>query len=189
MGFYVLTRAILQPNPRKSFIGESNTHKCRHTHICVTLLPFRFSGSLSHVFLVIVCSYWRARCLTPVLLDFWAASGLAPQTDRDVVAWPSCDSLLNLPVDLCPTKMTPAHDLCKSPPTLGPTRQLRRKKALMQLCLASPSSPDNPVSSQNVQILRLSTWKNVGISQFSLDCEMSTFLSAHWFALACAHVT
>ncbi|XP_034426558.1 polycystin-1 [Hippoglossus hippoglossus] len=80
------------------------------------------------------------------ILDFWASSGLAPQTDRDVVAWPSCDSLLNLPVDLCPAKMTPAHELCKSSPTLGPTRQLRRKKALMQLCLASPSSPDTPIT-------------------------------------------
>ena len=47
----------------------------------------------------------------------------------------------------------------------------------------------NPVSSENVQYLRWSTWKNVVFSQFGLsNCEMSTFLSAHCFALACAHV-
>ncbi|AWP17296.1 putative polycystin-1-like [Scophthalmus maximus] len=84
------------------------------------------------------------------ILDFWAASGLAPQTDgqcqgKGVEAWPSCDSLLNLPVDLCPTKMaSPPRHLDKASPTLGPTRQLRRKKALMQLRLASPSSPNTP---------------------------------------------
>ncbi|CAB1455219.1 unnamed protein product [Pleuronectes platessa] len=91
-------------------------------------------------------SLLESKVLDSSILDFWAASGLAPQTDRDVVAWPSCDSLLNLPVDLCPTKMTPAHELCTSSPTLGPTRRLRRKKALMQLCLASPSSADTPIT-------------------------------------------
>ncbi|XP_049915502.1 polycystin-1 isoform X2 [Epinephelus moara] len=81
------------------------------------------------------------------ILDFWAASGLAPRTDRPyqeegIGTWPSCDSLLNLPIGL--TKTTPAPNLCKASPTLGPTRQLRRKKALMQLRLASPSSTDSP---------------------------------------------
>ena len=42
----------------------------------------------------------------------------------------------------------------------------------------------NPVSSQNVQFLRLSTWKNIAISQFCLsDCEMSSFclpIVLHW---------
>ncbi|XP_069373627.1 polycystin-1 isoform X2 [Paralichthys olivaceus] len=98
--------------------------------------PFRESPS----------SLLESKGLDSSILDFWAASGLAPQTDRDVVTWPSCDSLLNLPDDLCPTKMTSAHELCKSSPTLGPTRQLRRKKALMQLCLASPSSPHTPIT-------------------------------------------
>ncbi|XP_058477572.1 polycystin-1 isoform X2 [Solea solea] len=84
------------------------------------------------------------------ILDFWEASGLAPQTqkacqDKDVVTWPSCDSLLNLPVDSCPTKMNPTiHNISHDLPTLGHTRQLRRKKALMQLRLASPPSPTMP---------------------------------------------
>ncbi|XP_022598094.1 polycystin-1-like [Seriola dumerili] len=96
-------------------------------------------------------SLLESKAFDSSILDFWAASGLAPQTDvacqdEGVVAWPSCDSLLNLPVDLCPTKMTPARDLCKASPALGPARQLRRKKALMQLRLASPSSPDTPTA-------------------------------------------
>ncbi|XP_071319469.1 polycystin-1 [Trachinotus anak] len=96
-------------------------------------------------------SLLESKAFDSSVLDFWAASGLAPQTDgacqgKDVVAWPSCDSLLNLPVDLCPSKMTPACNLFKTLPTLGPTRQLRRKKALMVLNLASPSSPDKPTA-------------------------------------------
>ncbi|KAK2820940.1 hypothetical protein Q5P01_023899 [Channa striata] len=91
-------------------------------------------------------------------LDFWAASGLAPQVDRvcqgtGVGTWPSCDSLLDLPVGSCLTKITPAHDLRKASPVLGPTQPLRRKKALKQLCLASPSSLDttpSPVPSPHI---------------------------------------
>ncbi|XP_039991901.1 polycystin-1 [Xiphias gladius] len=96
-------------------------------------------------------SLLESKALDSSILDFWAASGLAAQTDRacqdkGVVAWLSCDSLLNLPVDLCPTEMTTARDPCKASPTLGPTRQLRRKKALMQLHLASASSPYTPTA-------------------------------------------
>lgn len=81
------------------------------------------------------------------ILDFWAASGLAPRTDgacqeEGVVVWASCDSLLNLPAGPS-TKTTPSPDPCKASSALGPTRQLRRKKALMQLRLASPSSSDS----------------------------------------------
>lgn len=74
------------------------------------------------------------------ILEFWAASGLAPQRDGagregGMVGWPSCDSLLDLPAAPNPGKKSSA---------LGPTRLLRRKRALMQLRLASPSSPDSP---------------------------------------------
>ncbi|XP_008289301.1 polycystin-1 [Stegastes partitus] len=91
-------------------------------------------------------SLLESKALNSSILDFWAASGLAPQTDgayqeKAVVTWPSCDSLLNLPAGSRPAKTTLAPDLCKSSPVQGPTRQLRRKKALMQLHLASPVSP------------------------------------------------
>ncbi|KAF7653465.1 hypothetical protein LDENG_00082420 [Lucifuga dentata] len=80
------------------------------------------------------------------ILDFWAASGLAPQKggaclEDGVVAWPSYDSLLNLPADPS-TKTSPGPSSA-----LGPTRHLRRKKALMQLRLASPSFPHLPHTS------------------------------------------
>ncbi|XP_029311858.1 polycystin-1 [Cottoperca gobio] len=80
------------------------------------------------------------------ILDFWAASGLAPQKDgacqEEVIGtWPSCDSLLNLPAGQCFTKTSPAPVPCKASPAPGSMRQLRRKKALMQLRLASPSAP------------------------------------------------
>uniref|UniRef100_UPI0037E95008 polycystin-1 n=1 Tax=Semicossyphus pulcher TaxID=241346 RepID=UPI0037E95008 len=86
------------------------------------------------------------------IMDFWAASGLVPQTDgkacleEGMGTWRSCDSLLNLPVDPCLTKTTPAPNLHKMTPALGPTHQLRRKKALMQLCLSSSSPTDTPTS-------------------------------------------
>ncbi|KAI3365437.1 hypothetical protein L3Q82_010525, partial [Scortum barcoo] len=80
------------------------------------------------------------------ILDFWAASGLAPQTDgacqeEGIETWLSCDSLLNLPVSPCLTNTTPDPNLFKASPALGPIRQLRRKKGLMQLRLASTGSP------------------------------------------------
>lgn len=79
------------------------------------------------------------------ILDFWAASGLAPQTngayrEDGIQSWPSCDSLLNLPAE---AGFNDAPKICKSSPALGPIRQLRRKKALMQLHLVSPSSTDS----------------------------------------------
>lgn len=82
------------------------------------------------------------------ILDFWAASGLAPQTDGayredGIQSWLSCDSLLNLPAEAGFSDATPAPNICKSSPALGPIRQLRRKKALMQLHLVSPSSTDS----------------------------------------------
>ncbi|KAM9837407.1 polycystin-1 [Aulostomus maculatus] len=79
------------------------------------------------------------------ILDFWAASGLVPQTDGVCLeegVWASCDSLLNVPGGPS-TKTTMTPDLCKSSSALGSTRPLRRKKAVLQLCLAGPSSSDS----------------------------------------------
>lgn len=88
------------------------------------------------------------------ILDFWAASGLVPRTggacqDEGIATWPSCDSVLNPPVGPCLTKTSPALSLCKASLALGPVRQLRRKKALMQLCLASPSSTGSKETSSS----------------------------------------
>ncbi|KAF1374215.1 hypothetical protein PFLUV_G00247310 [Perca fluviatilis] len=96
-------------------------------------------------------SLLESKGLDSSILDFWAASGLVPRTggacqEEGIAAWPSCDSLLNLPVGPCLTKTSPALSLCKAPPALGPVRQLRRKKALMQLRLASPSSTGSPTA-------------------------------------------
>nr|XP_046233896.1 polycystin-1 [Scatophagus argus] len=79
------------------------------------------------------------------ILDFWAASGLVPQTDgacreEGIRTWPSCDSLLNPPVGSYLISPTPATNVCRTSPSLGPIRQLKRKKALTQLRLASPST-------------------------------------------------
>ncbi|XP_067432834.1 polycystin-1 [Thunnus thynnus] len=95
-------------------------------------------------------SLLESKAFDSSILDFWAASGLAPQTDgacqeECVVAWASCDSLLNLPAGPS-TKTTTSPDPCKASSALGQTRQLRRKKALMQLRLASPSSSESPAS-------------------------------------------
>ncbi|XP_047466063.1 polycystin-1 [Mugil cephalus] len=91
-------------------------------------------------------SLLESKALDSSILDFWAASGLAPQTDRatqdkGMVAWPSCDSLLNLPAGLQPTETTADPDVCKDSPLQGPGRQLRRKRALMQLHISSPGPP------------------------------------------------
>ncbi|XP_054455423.1 polycystin-1 [Anoplopoma fimbria] len=96
-------------------------------------------------------SLLESKAFDSSILDFWAASCLAPKTDgscqeEGIGTWPSCDSLLILPEDPCLTETPPAPNLCKASPALCPTRQLRRKKALTQLRLASPPSPDTPAS-------------------------------------------
>ncbi|KAG8008965.1 Polycystin-1, partial [Nibea albiflora] len=100
--------------------------------------PFRESPS----------SLLESKAFDSSILDFWAASGLAPQIDGahqegGVRTWPSCDSLLNFPASPYLTKTTLVPAVCKASPALGPIRQLKRKKALMQLRLASPSSTDS----------------------------------------------
>ncbi|XP_038592316.1 polycystin-1 [Micropterus salmoides] len=91
-------------------------------------------------------SLLESKAFDSSILDFWA--GLAPQKDgacqeEDIRTWPSCDSLLNLSVGPCLTNKTLAPEICKASPALLPKRQLKRKKALMQLHPASPSSTDS----------------------------------------------
>ncbi|KAF3704724.1 Polycystin-1 Autosomal dominant polycystic kidney disease 1 protein -like protein Precursor [Channa argus] len=129
--------------------------------VTLALLVFPVQCFLSFLFRKAHSQQMESRVFDSSILDFWAVSGLAPQADRvchdtGVVVWPSCYSLLDLPVGPCLTKMTPAHDLSKASAVLGPTRPLRRKKALKQLCLASPSSPDmtpTPVPSPHIYYL------------------------------------
>uniref|UniRef100_UPI003AAB6BD9 polycystin-1 n=1 Tax=Centroberyx gerrardi TaxID=166262 RepID=UPI003AAB6BD9 len=103
------------------------------------------------------------------ILDFWAASGLAPQRDGagreegGVVGWPSCDSLLDLPAgphsSSSSSETTSDPDPREAPSTLGPTRLLRRKKALMQLRLSSsPSSPSSSPDSPSTLLPSPSTY-------------------------------
>ncbi|KAK1881874.1 Polycystin-1 [Dissostichus eleginoides] len=86
-----------------------------------------------------------SKALDSSILDFWAASGLAPQKDGVhqeggvVETWPSCDSLLNLPACITETPI-----LCKA--SLS-SRQLRRKK---QIRLAAPASNKTPTN-QNMK--------------------------------------
>ncbi|XP_034081606.1 polycystin-1-like [Gymnodraco acuticeps] len=75
-----------------------------------------------------------SKALDSSILDFWAASGLAPQKDKM-----SCDSLLNLPACTTETAI-----LCKASPS---SRQLRRKK---QIRLAAPASNKTPTN-QNMK--------------------------------------
>lgn len=79
-------------------------------------------------------------------------SGLAPQEERScreegMTTWPSCDSLFNVTAGTSGSlsNTSSGANTCISSPTYGPARQLRRKKALAQLCLASPSSMGSPV--------------------------------------------
>ncbi|XP_037547532.1 LOW QUALITY PROTEIN: polycystin-1 [Nematolebias whitei] len=90
-------------------------------------------------------SILESKALDSSILDFWTASGLVPQTEgrgqEGVTAWSSQDSLLSLPEDSGTSKMTLALNLCKASSAQGHTHQLKRKKAVTQLHLASPTSP------------------------------------------------
>ncbi|XP_037611724.1 polycystin-1 [Sebastes umbrosus] len=127
-------------------------------------------------------SLLESKAFDSSILDFWAASGLAPQTDaacqEEVIGtWPSCDSLLNLPVGLCLSKTPPANsNLCDVSPALGPTRQLRRKKALMQLRLAKPSSTGSPAAPSYPLSKDISSSHQ---SPAALDKKVSNLVQAH----------
>nr|XP_057917818.1 polycystin-1 [Doryrhamphus excisus] len=87
-------------------------------------------------------SLLESKAFDSSILDFWAASGLVPQTDgavhgENTASWTSCDSLL---------KESDAPDPCEASLDVFPTRQLRRKKARMQLHLTPPSSSDPPAT-------------------------------------------
>ncbi|KAK6301837.1 hypothetical protein J4Q44_G00278900 [Coregonus suidteri] len=90
--------------------------------------------------------------------EFWNATNLGVEKDEDgMTLWSSCDSLTDLPGPSCDSltdlpgpscdSLTdlpgPSWEITSDPlgSSLGPARLLKRKKALMKLCLASPSSP------------------------------------------------
>ncbi|KAM6897519.1 polycystin-1 [Xenentodon cancila] len=90
-------------------------------------------------------SLLESKALDSSILDFWAASGLVPQTDgahleEAVTTRLSCDSLLGAPAGSCPIRTTSGSTFCEAPHVRGSSRLLRRKKALIQLHLASPGS-------------------------------------------------
>ncbi|XP_029619793.1 polycystin-1 [Salmo trutta] len=65
--------------------------------------------------------------------EFWNATNLGVEKEGDgMTRWPSCDSLTVLP--------GPSWEITSDPlgSSLGHARLLKRKKALMKLCLASP---------------------------------------------------
>ncbi|XP_037133585.1 polycystin-1 isoform X2 [Syngnathus acus] len=86
-------------------------------------------------------SLLESKAFDSSMVDFWAASGLAPQTNEDdtcqeetaAASWASCDSLLTEPEDL---------DQCEASLALCATGQLRRKKAPMQLHLTPAGQKD-----------------------------------------------
>ncbi|XP_077358515.1 polycystin-1 isoform X3 [Festucalex cinctus] len=82
-------------------------------------------------------SLFESKAFDSSILDFWAASGLVPQPsdmrqeETHAPSWASCDSLL---------KESEEEDVL----ALCTARQLRRKKARMQLRLTQCSSSDPP---------------------------------------------
>ncbi|XP_029954702.1 polycystin-1 [Salarias fasciatus] len=89
-------------------------------------------------------SLMESKALDSSILDFWAFSGLTAGThdeEEGVVSWQSCDSLLN-----SPTNATSTPDGYKASPARGTARQLRRKKAVMQLHLAIPALHISPAN-------------------------------------------
>ncbi|TNN04183.1 hypothetical protein fugu_001212 [Takifugu bimaculatus] len=90
-------------------------------------------------------SLLESKLFNSSILDFWAASGLAPKTDRacleeDKHTWPSYDSLLNTPPGEEFTNATPEPKNSKDSSVLGQICKLKRKKVLNQLRLAPPLS-------------------------------------------------
>ncbi|XP_028975896.2 polycystin-1 [Esox lucius] len=80
--------------------------------------------------------------------EFWNATILGVENDGDVMTlWPSCDSLTDLQGHALEI---PSNTLGSS---VGHARLLTRKKALMKLCLASPSSTQSLVSPSSTQSL------------------------------------
>ncbi|KAL0984070.1 hypothetical protein UPYG_G00136680 [Umbra pygmaea] len=74
----------------------------------------------------------------------WNATNLAERMDGDdITPWPSCDSLTD--------NQGPAWEITSDPlaSSLGPAHLLKRKKALMKLCLASTSCSHAPLSPSN----------------------------------------
>lgn len=142
--FSVFAR-FLWPSHWQSFI-----RKDMHIHSILVILLLSLSENNSSCYSIFL-QLPESKALDSSILDFWAASGLAPKKyeahqEDGIVAWPSCDSLLSLPVGSSPSTPTLAPDPCKA----SSARQLKRKKALMQLHLTPHKSPD--MNSNRVQV-------------------------------------
>ncbi|CAF92443.1 unnamed protein product [Tetraodon nigroviridis] len=111
----------------------------------VAILVFPIQSFLCFLFRKTQSQLLESKMFDSSILEFWAASGLAPQTDgvcreEGIHTWPSYDSLLNIPAGEEFTDATRDPKNCKSLPFAGQIRQLRRKKPLTQLRLAPPLS-------------------------------------------------
>ncbi|XP_057681520.1 polycystin-1 [Corythoichthys intestinalis] len=111
------------------FLGQSERSQPSFLSLSGTSSRFRDSPS----------SLLESKAVDSSILDFWAASGLVPQTDEArqeeiETSWASCDSLLKESNDPCEASLA----LC--------ARQLRRKKARKQLHLTPQTSSDPPVA-------------------------------------------
>lgn len=130
--FVLIPARFLQP--RQPDIICECTHAQTHT---LRLQQIQFKINWTLLFL----QFLGKDAFDSSILDFWAASGLMPQTngshgDEGVAA--SCDSFRQGPA----AYSTSTSDLSKA--SLCPTRQLRQKKAVAQLHLTSPRLPPDP---------------------------------------------
>uniref|UniRef100_A0A1A8UGE7 Polycystic kidney disease 1b n=1 Tax=Nothobranchius furzeri TaxID=105023 RepID=A0A1A8UGE7_NOTFU len=85
-------------------------------------------------------SLLESKALDSSIMNFWTSSGLVPLKERPdrlgALTWQSHDSLLCSLAGTCPTK----EAMCRTSPA---TRQLKRKKAIIQLHLALPPHNDD----------------------------------------------
>ncbi|KAM6951025.1 polycystin-1 [Aplochiton taeniatus] len=96
-------------------------------------------------------SLLRSKAFDSRVLAFWNASNLAqeePCSKKETMGmWPSCDSLQEPSGSSWALTTDPGPSAGSwGPPSLGPTRLLKRKKALTKHRLASPESPDTSIS-------------------------------------------
>ncbi|XP_041671972.1 polycystin-1 [Cheilinus undulatus] len=132
-------------------------------------------------------SLLESKVLDSSILDFWSSCGLVPQTVvrackvEGTEMWQSCD---DLPADPYLNKTLPAPTFTKMSPALGRIHQLKRKKALMQLCRSSSSITDPTTASlsplctsalsnrlviadQPPSAQKVSNWNNKSVQAFS----------------------
>ncbi|KAM9425901.1 polycystin-1 [Pholidichthys leucotaenia] len=124
-------------------------------------------------------SLLESKALDSSIMDFWAASGLAPHRDAAYqgegrATWPSCDSLLDLPAGSCPIEATSALSPRGASPVGGPARQLKRKKAMMQVHLAPAKPEDAYMSPVQVDGHNLTTVLTLSEEDLLMSIEASS---------------